>query len=159
MRPAILRDLQRLYDMHDTFKKQLESVSPQSVELWIDGMPLRKSTILQKFQNQSLLTRRRVNSQIGKEGADPSEALLVAKEIDKLVTVIFLNYFFYSSDRDRPPSSISTKLSSDHMMCFLKTSLFYDKATQPTDSGLRALKRCRSLYIQPRRRKRTIRRQ
>lgn len=90
MRPAILRDLQRLYDMHDAFKKQLESVSPQSAEAWIDGIPLRKSTILQKFQNQSLLTRRRVNSQIVKEGADPSEALLVAKEIDKLVIVIVL---------------------------------------------------------------------
>ncbi|KAF3389692.1 hypothetical protein DPV78_011493 [Talaromyces pinophilus] len=97
MRPAILRDLQRLYDMHDTFKKQLESVSPQSVELWIDDMPLRKSTILQKFQNQSLLTRRRVNSQIGKEGADPSEALLVAKEIDRLTAKFHLYEAFIRS--------------------------------------------------------------
>lgn len=89
MRPAILRDLQRLYETHDAFKKQLESVSPLSVETWLDGTPNRKSTILQKFQNQSRLTRnirRRVNAQVSKEGADPSEALLVAKEVDKLVS-------------------------------------------------------------------------
>lgn len=95
MRPAILRDLQRLYDLHDAFKKQLEAVSPQSAEAWLDGSPLRKSTILQKFQNQSLLARRRINSRIGKKGADPPEALLVAKEIDKLVIAIFFMFFAF----------------------------------------------------------------
>lgn len=158
MRPAILRDLQRLYDMHNAFKKQLESVSPRSAEAWLDGIPLRKSTILQKFQNQSLLTRRRANSQTEKEGADPSEALLVAKEIDKLVIVVFSKLLILLT-ANRLPSFISTKLSLDHMMCSLKTSLFCDKTTQLMDFGPRALKRCRNLYIHPKRRKRTIRRQ
>lgn len=158
MRPAILHDLQRLYDTHDVFKKQLKSVSPQSAEARLDGIPLRRSTILKKFQNQSLLTRRQVNAHIGKEGADPSEALLVAKEVDKLVTVTFLNEV-YSSDSDRLPSFICTKLSSDHMMFFPKTSLFYAKTIQLMDSGQRVLRRCRSLCIQLRRKKKIIRRQ
>ncbi|EED21083.1 Rho guanyl nucleotide exchange factor, putative [Talaromyces stipitatus ATCC 10500] len=99
MRPAILRDLQRLYDMHDAFRKQLQSVSPRSAETWLDGTPIRKSTILQKFQNQSLTRniRRRANSQMGKEGADPSEALLVAKEVDKLTTKFHLYEAFIRS--------------------------------------------------------------
>lgn len=106
MRPAILRDLQQLYDMHDAFKKQLESVSPQSIEAWLDGTPLRKSTILQKFQNQSLLTRRRVSFRMGREGADPSEALLIAKEIDKLVFEIFLMSFTFLTAIDYQVPSI-----------------------------------------------------
>lgn len=158
MRPAILRDLQQLYDMHDAFKKQLESVSPQSAEAWLNGSPLRKSTILQKFQNQSLLARRRINSRIGKEGADPSEALLVAKEIDKLVIVI-LPHVFCLSDGDRLPSSTSTKLSSDRTTCFPKTSLFFDKATQPMDSGPKVSKLCKSPYTQRKRGKRIRRKQ
>ncbi|QGA14861.1 hypothetical protein EYB26_002517 [Talaromyces marneffei] len=97
MRPAILRDLQRLYDTHDAFKKQLESVSPQSADPWSDGIPFRKSTILQNFQNQSLLTRRRVNARIRNEGADPSEALLVAKEVDKLTARFHLYEAFIRS--------------------------------------------------------------
>lgn len=158
MRPAILRDLQRLYDLHDAFKKQLEAVSPQSAEAWLDGSPLRKSTILQKFQNQSLLARRRINSRIGKKGADPSEALLVAKEIDKLVIAIFF-MFFCLSDSDRLPSSNSTRLSSDPTTFSPRTSLFYDKATQPMDSGSKVSKRCKSLYIQHKRGKRIKRKQ
>lgn len=88
MRPAILRDVERLYGMHDAFKSQLESISPQSAETWTDGIPIRKPAIIRKIQNQSLLARsmkRRIEAEIRKEWADPSEALMVAKEIDKLV--------------------------------------------------------------------------
>lgn len=88
MRPAILRDLERLYDTHESFKAQLEKASPQSTEDWLNANPNRRYTIIKKFQHQSLLTRtlkRRMDSQVGKEGADPGEALMVAREIDKLV--------------------------------------------------------------------------
>jgi hypothetical protein len=92
MRPAILRDLERLYELHDAFKLQLERVSPQSTEALADGISNRKPAIIRKFQNQSLLTRsikRRFDARIGKEGADPSEALMVAREIDKLVRCVY----------------------------------------------------------------------
>lgn len=88
MRPAILRDLQQLYDMHEAFKTQLECISPQSAENHLDDVSRRKSTIIQKFQHQPLLKRnfrRQVHVQLGKESADPNEALLVAREIDRLV--------------------------------------------------------------------------
>lgn len=93
MRPAILHDLQQLYDMHLAFKQQLESVSPHSAEIGPDGTPNRKSTILRKFQSQALLNRsnkRRPKIHVGPEGAEPPEVLLVAKEIDKLVNTLSL---------------------------------------------------------------------
>jgi len=87
MRPAILRDLQRLYDMHDSFKKRVEAVSPQSAEatkIAANG----KARLIQKIQSQPLLKRnlrRLVDGKLLKDWADPSEALLVAMEIDRLV--------------------------------------------------------------------------
>lgn len=88
MRPSILRDLQRLYDMHDSFKKRLEAISPQSAEPNTLGATNGKPRIIQKIQSRPLLRRnlrRLVNGKARKDWADPSEALLVAMEIDRLV--------------------------------------------------------------------------
>ncbi|CRG90872.1 Rac guanine nucleotide exchange factor JJ [Talaromyces islandicus] len=89
MRPAIIRDLQRLFDMHDSFKRKLETVSPQSVEVTPLGAINGKPRIIQKIQSRPLLARnlrRVVGEKSRKDWADPSEALLVAMEIDRLTS-------------------------------------------------------------------------
>lgn len=88
MRPAILRDLQRLFDMHNSFKRRLETVSPQSSEATTLSAASGKTRIIQKIRSRPLLRRnlrRHVDGRLRKDWADPSEALLVAMEIDGLV--------------------------------------------------------------------------
>ncbi|KAH8703150.1 putative Rho guanyl nucleotide exchange factor [Talaromyces proteolyticus] len=87
MRPTVLRDLRRLYDMHDAFKKRLEIVSPLSTEAYRVNLVQKRTGIVQKIHNRPVLKRnirRLVDGQLRKDTADPAEALMVAMEIDDL---------------------------------------------------------------------------
>ncbi|KAL1962172.1 hypothetical protein VTN77DRAFT_518 [Rasamsonia byssochlamydoides] len=94
-RPAIYKDLQRLLQMHENFKERLQLVSPLSVESppaeisTLHGLQekLRDLPRFKKPQSQSLRTRNlkaTIDSRLKRATAEPSEALKVAKELEKL---------------------------------------------------------------------------
>lgn len=91
-RPAILRDLEAIYSMHESFQRRLHIVSPLSTEPPIMNLPpVEMPRLRMKFQTcqgPSLRTRNLkalIDSRLRRTAADPSEALRVAKEIENLV--------------------------------------------------------------------------
>ena len=96
IRSEICGNIQRIREIHDRFLLQLQNVTPKSsftedeiAALASRGLHKRLSTIdLSGLKNRSLRTRgmkARMNSHVRAIGADPFEALEVAREIDKLV--------------------------------------------------------------------------
>ncbi|RMJ27051.1 hypothetical protein PHISP_02060 [Aspergillus sp. HF37] len=104
-RSEICGNIQRIREIHDRFLFQLQNVSPKSnltederAALVSRGLQKRLSAIdlssMKGLQNRSLRTRSmkaRMGSCVRAIGADPFEALEVAREIDKL-SVSFTAY-------------------------------------------------------------------
>lgn len=94
-RPAILRDLEAIYSLHESFRRRLRVVSPLSTEPPIMTLsPVEMPRLRIKFQashGTSLRTRNLkalIDSRLRRTAADPSEALRVAKEIESLVRFV-----------------------------------------------------------------------
>lgn len=98
-RSEICGNVQRIREIHDRFLLQLQNISPksnltedESAALMSRGLQKRLSAIdlpsMKGLPNRSLRTRSmkaRMNFRVRAMGADPYEALEVAREIDKLV--------------------------------------------------------------------------
>lgn len=99
IRSEICGNIQRIREIHDRFLLQLQNVTPKSTyseaeitALASQALQKRRSTIdlsgFKGLQNRSLRTRSmkaRMNTRVRVVGADPYEALDVAREIDNLV--------------------------------------------------------------------------
>lgn len=99
IRSEICGNIQRIREIHDRFLLQLQNVTPKSdvneagiIALASRELQKQRSTIglsgLKELQNRSLRTRSmksRMNTRVRLMGADPYEALEVAREIDNLV--------------------------------------------------------------------------
>jgi hypothetical protein len=150
-RPAIYQDLQRLLQMHETFKERLQVVSPLSVEsppaeastLHILQEKLRDLPRFKKSPSQSLRTRNfkaTIDSRLKRAIAEPSEALKVAQELEKLVRESKKIDEIVSDHICSPNTLGHMKTSAVNTTCSTKTWTFYANQSPPVGFGFMGLK-------------------
>jgi hypothetical protein len=146
--------------MHETFKTQLQAVSPlstepfemdteadptvsQKVDSW-SKYPSRFS----KSQNRSLRTRKFkgiFDCRFSRTAADPGEALKVAREIEKLVCEhMSTGVTFSDSTGYSLRGSERMRISAADTTYSKETWAYFASYCQPTDSGLKESRPWRS---------------
>lgn len=138
--------------MHETFKERLQLVTPLSVESppaeisTLHGLQekLRDLPRFKKSPSQSLRTRNlkaTIDSRLKRATAEPSEALKVAQELEKLVREsIKAEYDWSDRVSCRPKALAPTKTSAVNTIYSMKIWTFCENRFLPAAFGFTELK-------------------